>query len=593
VSPIQKIGNENNFTIITIMARDQKPKKMTAQLKVTSQCRRGKAHLIIIIEHEHRHWISHNQYWILLLFLFFSFHCRNYDFVTTAFLHPNTRAYSALYRKRTKLDRFYQVTSASSPEVTTSPQYTVPRQKYKNSNGSSNNYQRHTKLKIKRMFQKAQDLTRTGQWWDASRILEDILEIDPRDAHSHLALARLESRREFASTATSKCTSSATDQPNPSISVTNNNGRRHYSSNNTLLWATTITNHSTIPTTTAQTYDNDKHHYSPLLIIGNNTTAQIMDIPPLPSPTSSPARAAFYRGTKLCPKSIHLWQAWALHEQSMGNLQDARTLFQICLTMDSRNAHVCHAFGLMERRLGNHDQAQELWTVALEVHSTAALVCSLGELYIVRGQLEQARTLYENHLFRVSTERERTELYLAMAWLEERYLANRDRALECIQTALSASPNNSRAQVALARLQGRREADLQQQNQAIHTHAPQHNNTSHSYTNNNSRVNNMRLSKKTTSVDPNNISLLQHQDSNALTRLHFAEACEKESTKCDRTASTTTTTSKSDGRLFNAWANLEAKSGRLKNARRILLQGIKRFPHDHSVSNYGRAMWFT
>ncbi len=583
---IQKIGNENNNTVI---ARDQKPKKMTAQAKVTNPCRRGKAHLIIIIGHEHRHWISFYQFWILLLLLFFSFHCWNYDFVTAAFLHP--RAYSALYRTRTKLDRVYQVTSASSSEVTNSPQYKVPRQKYKKSNGSSNNYQRHTKLKIKRMFQKAQDLTRTGQWWDASRILKDILEMDPRDAHSHLALARLESRREFASTATSKCTSSATDEPKPSISATNNNGRRHYSSNNTLLWAWTIMNHSTISTTTAQTYDNDKHYYSPLLIIGNNTTAQIVDIPPLPSPTSSPARAAFYRGTTLCPKSIHLWQAWALHEQSMGNLQDARTLFQICLAMDSRNAHVCHAFGLMERRLGNYDQAQKLWTVALEVHSTAALVCSLGELYIVRGQLEQARTLYENHLFRVSTERERTELYLAMAWLEERHLANRDGALECIQTALSASPNNSRAQVALARLQGRREADLQQQYQSIHTHT-QHNNTSPSY-NNNPRVNNMRLSKKITSVNPNNIPFLQHQDSNALTRLHFAEACEKESTRCDRTASTITASSKSDGRLFNAWANLEAKSGRLKNARRILLQGIKRFPHDHSVSNYGRAMWFT
>jgi tetratricopeptide (TPR) repeat protein len=178
-----------------------------------------------------------------------------------------------------------------------------------------------------------------------------------------------------------------------------------------------------------------------------------------------------------------------------------------------------------------------------------------------------------------------------MAWLEERHLANRDGALECIQTALSASPNNSRAQVALARLQGRREADLQQQYQSIHTHT-QHNNTSPSY-NNNPRVNNMRLSKKITSVNPNNIPFLQHQDSNALTRLHFAEACEKESTRCDRTASTITASSKSDGRLFNAWANLEAKSGRLINARRILLQGIKRFPHDHSVSNYGRAMWFT
>lgn len=419
------------------------------------------------------------------------------------------------------------------------------------------------------MFQKAQDLTRTGQWWDASRIFKDILEIDPRDAHSHLALARLESRREFASTATSKCTSKPY-------------GRRNYSSNNTSLWARDIMNHSTIPTITAHTYENDNHHFLPLLIIGNKTTAQIMDSSTLPSSlSSSPARAAFYRGTTFCPQSIHLWQAWALHEQSMGNLQDARTLFQICLEIDSRNAHVCHAFGLMERRLGNYDEAHKLWTLALEVHSTAALVCSLGELYIIRGQFEQARALYKSHLFRVSTERERTELYLAMAWLEERHLANRDGALECIQTALHASPNNSRAQVALARLQGRREADLQYQ--SIHRHTP-HNNMSHN-NHNHARVHNMRSSKKATFVDSNSIPLLQHQDSTALTRLHFAEACEKESTRGGRTASTINNSSKSDGRLYNAWANLEAKSGRLKNARRILLQGIKRFPRDHSVSS--------
>lgn len=529
---------------------------MPVQLRVPYQFRRRKP------QREHRHWISYHEFWILLLF--FSF---KRDFITTAFLHPSTRAPSLC--KRTKLDRVYKVTSASSSEVTTSPQYKVQLQKSKTSNGSSTkNYQRHTKLKIKRMFQKAQDLTRTGQWWDASRILKDILEIDPRDAHSHLALARLESRREFASTATSKCTNIA-------------NGRRNDSCNNTSLWAREIMNHSTIPTGTAHTYENDNHHFLSFLIIGNKTTAPIMDSPTLPSSLSnSPARAAFYRGTTLCPQSVHLWQAWALHEQSMGNLQDARTLFQVCLEIDSRNAHVCHAFGLMERRLGNYDQAQKLWTVALEVHSTAALVCSLGELYIVREQFEQARALYKNHLFRVSTERERTELYLALAWLEERHLSNRDGALECIQTALRASPNNSRVQVALARLQGRREADLQYQ--SIHRDAPNNNMSNNNH--NHALLQNMRSSKKAKAAASNSISLLQHQDSTALTRLHFAEACEQESTRGGRTASAINNSSRSDGRLYNAWANLEAKSGRLKNARRILLQGIKRFPHDHSVS---------
>jgi hypothetical protein len=47
-------------------------------------------------------------------------------------------------------------------------------------------------------------------------------------------------------------------------------------------------------------------------------------------------------------------------------------------------------------------------------------------------------------------------VYLAAAWLEEKYFKKVDRAEELLNLVLEVSPGNSRALVALARLAGRR-----------------------------------------------------------------------------------------------------------------------------------------
>ena len=39
-----------------------------------------------------------------------------------------------------------------------------------------------------------------------------------------------------------------------------------------------------------------------------------------------------------------------------------------------------------------------------------------------------------------------------------------------------------------------------------------------------------------------------------------------------------------DGRLFNAWANMEVRMRRLGSARKILRRGIDMYPKDHAVS---------
>lgn len=236
------------------------------------------------------------------------------------------------------------------------------------------------------------------------------------------------------------------------------------------------------------------------------------------------ARQVFERGTKECPSSVHLWQAWALYEEKCGNVDRARELFQQALSLEPNNPYVCHACGLMERKLGNTKLAKELWECALNQTSTAALVCSLGELLIANRQYNRARELYLQHLLKLESERERSEVYLAAAWLEEKYAHNVDKAEELIRLALLQSPSESRAHVALARLEGRR-----------------NNNTS---------------SKEATVRRLANACIsMEHENSAKVT----------------------------DGRLYNAWAHLEVTSGRLPAARKILRKGMEKFPNDQSV----------
>jgi tetratricopeptide (TPR) repeat protein len=296
---------------------------------------------------------------------------------------------------------------------------------------------------IRKLFRKAQSLEKQGQWCKAVHLLKDILVLDPADAHSHLALARLEARR------------------------------------------------------------------------------------------GGDACAIFKAGTEACPESVHLWQAWAVYEESArGNTAKSKELFERALELDPYNPYVCHAYGLLERKLGNSGRARRLWERALQKSSTAALVCSLGELFIAETLLPQARDLYMQNVVRLQTEREKTEVYLALAWLEERYFSNFDRAEESIETALSLSPRSSVAQVALARLEGRRQQRIQGRQQG--------------------------------------------KEVRDATVVRLASACMKiENGSLDKQPV--------DGRVYNAWAHMEVKAKRLHDARKILYRGLARYPNDHSL----------
>jgi tetratricopeptide (TPR) repeat protein len=245
----------------------------------------------------------------------------------------------------------------------------------------------------------------------------------------------------------------------------------------------------------------------------------------------SRAQAAFDKGTRACPESVHLWQAWAVYEQSRGNPSRARELFEEALILQPHNPYVCHAYGLMEKQLGDGAKAVRLFDQALVENSTAALVCSLGEILIADENLERARDLYADHLSRLKTEKDKIEVLLASAWLEERNFKDYDRAQQFLKSALDINPGSSIANVALARLEGR----IQR-----------------------SRNKNGVVGKRATAE-------------------MLANVC-REIEKNKRRHS--------DGRVFNTLASLQVQNRRYIVAREVLRRGIDLFRRDHTVSSF-------
>ncbi len=381
------------------------------------------------------------------------------------------------------------------------------------------------------MFRQAKEMERTGQWRQACMHLKKILEVDPYDSHSYLALGRLQSRRERGGSGNGNTNTNTNIDIGIDIDI-----NVHVNSDNT---GNSEAAAAAAAAAAAPTDDESM----------NTVTAAPLKIHQ--SEPYSEARQAFYMGTQKCPDSIHLWQAWALHEQSRGNIEHARTLFSKALSLDDTNPYVCHGYGLLEHRCGNFDVAMELWERPLKGKgkdkASAALVCSLGKLMVAKGELHEARDLYMTHVLNIKSEREVCEVYLAAAWLEEKHFLNIDRAEELLNLALEASPNNSRALLALARLAGRR-VDLEKQ--------PNHNAAD-------DVVRRRRTAVKKRLKDTCNNMI------NGKVRLH-----KHKGKKSDVL----------DGRLFNAWADMEVKEKRYGTARGILIEGRKLFPNDHSVS---------
>eukprot|EP00578_Thalassiosira_sp_NH16_P012870 CAMPEP_0181115484 /NCGR_PEP_ID=MMETSP1071-20121207/21456_1 /TAXON_ID=35127 /ORGANISM="Thalassiosira sp., Strain NH16" /LENGTH=1081 /DNA_ID=CAMNT_0023199693 /DNA_START=394 /DNA_END=3635 /DNA_ORIENTATION=+ len=378
------------------------------------------------------------------------------------------------------------------------------------------------KRRVRYLYSKARSLEKRGAWREASEILESILELEPKDAHSYLALARLESRRERG----------------------NRNNR-----------ASTMGRIHTGGEETADSSSDDG-------IAAGSTKRRYED-----------ARQIFEIGTSLCPSSVHLWHAWAMHEQSLGNIPEARRLLDRALELDPWNGYVCHAYGLLEMQQSQSQQqkqqkqkqyggayndenvkkALQLWQRGLTYQPSAALVCSLGALYVSSKHPNSARELYSTYIPKLKSERERIEVYLAASSLEETVYRDIERASQLLKEALASgddgsgsggSVHDSRAYVALARLgtSGGLVDDL---------------------------VVKKRLKE---------ICIKQWRGAQKK-RPNQQKAGGGRNSKPGAAASFPV----KDGRLFNAWAKLESKGNNLKEARKILYRGMKMYPSDHTL----------
>mmetsp|Transcript_41690 Transcript_41690/g.100000 ORF Transcript_41690/g.100000 Transcript_41690/m.100000 type:complete len:1258 (+) Transcript_41690:115-3888(+) len=424
-----------------------------------------------------------------------------------------------------------------------------PKTKSKTNKPKTANSSKRLRNSIKYMFNDAKKLERQGRWGEAMDMLNKILKKDPKDAYSHLALARLEARRESSS--------------------------RHH---------------------TQHHHDQRRHHHGDTISSSEHT-----DDVPSGDGQLTKAQRAFQTGTEACPGSVHLWQSWALYEyQSRHNIVRARELFEEALAIEPHNPYVCHAYSLMEKknahqhrhhqRLQNDnqlqnvidtngiDRAMELLQRGLQntTCSTAAIVCSLGEALIEQGQIDEARELYQNELPRMKGEKDTVEVYLAAAWLEERHFDEWDTAHTMLERALSVAPSSSLASVALARLEGRMMQHERHKNTANSGNAQQ---------------------RQTTPVRAYKQHAARRDAANKATIDRLTQSCDAvERTIKDRRASdytdkrmsgkvssTTAYTTNTDGRVFNALASVEIKQGRFDAARDVLRRGMVLFPYDHNL----------
>jgi len=278
------------------------------------------------------------------------------------------------------------------------------------------------KRRIRHLYSQAKSYEKQGKWKEATKLLYDILDIEPKDSHSYLALAKLQSRRDRG------------------LIVGGSGGGK---------------SEGRVKEGEIEIKDSTQHDLDISLVQTKATTKQ--------QPQYKNARQIFQIGTTNCPKSIHLWHAWGMYELSLSNPHKASKLFNKALEIDPYNGYVNHALGSLEVQYNNnYKRGEECYLKGLQQQPSAALVCSLGELYIKNNTPDKAQSLYAKYIPKLYNEREKIEVYLAASSLEERVYNNIDKASQLLKEALEPAGggkdssgtivHDSRAYIALARL---------------------------------------------------------------------------------------------------------------------------------------------
>lgn len=311
---------------------------------------------------------------------------------------PHSRPARLLYPNRF-------ITSSSTPpdSTTAAPPATRRRQRPKplqSPPSTSKSFQPSTRTEVRRIFKRAQAAERSGHISEARALLQKCLELDRHDAHSWLALARLEARTGLPDSSGVPRAARARALFEQGLIECPNNVH--------LLQAWAVLEHR----------------------CGDREAA----------------RELFQKGYDIEPQNPYISHAWGLLEQRVGNTEKARELFR--KTIETRpHSEVCAAWGVLEAREGNVQKARELFEMGAKCcgrrgeESVAGICRSWAQMEERLGDLPRARELLGKA---ISSQPRMTESYIDLANLEARRGCT-TKALELMATAagLSRKPPSS------------------------------------------------------------------------------------------------------------------------------------------------------
>lgn len=121
------------------------------------------------------------------------------------------------------------------------------------------------------------------------------------------------------------------------------------------------------------------------------------------------------------------------------------------MQLEPLNPYVCHALSTLEVRLRNFDRARAVLERVVWQKPTAAVCVSLAELERSQGDPDKAKSVLQHGLQRCS--KDRTQLLLALAWLQEDAYRDIPAAMALLQEALHENPSEVKVHIAKASME--------------------------------------------------------------------------------------------------------------------------------------------
>lgn len=303
-----------------------------------------------------------------------------------------------------------------------------------------------TRRLVRARFERARDEEKRGNLDESRRLLCQCLALDCHDAHSWLALARLEARCGGVSLRSSSGSAS------PAQSEVHSDAALPGSPDSSIA----LDSHASSPAS---------HFPSPKSRQDINSEMRDIDVRSLLPQSyaemslsgTALARALYEQGLCHCPNSVHLLQAWAVLEQRCGDSDKARSLFARGLSLEPDNAYVCQAWGLLEQRCGNKEAARGLFKTFVDLRPHPEVCSAWAILEAREGNVDKAREVFKRGLASCVSMHSAAAAALYRLWAEvEERVGDLPSARNLLSKAISANPRVAEPFVALARLEARR-----------------------------------------------------------------------------------------------------------------------------------------